>query len=38
MGEGELQAYLATTGPYPVERVEATLVLDRIPEGNPRAW
>ena len=38
MGEGELQAYLATTGPCPVERVEATLVLDRIPAGNPRAW
>jgi hypothetical protein len=38
LGEGELERYLATTGPYPVERVEATLVMDRIPEGNPRAW
>lgn len=38
LGEGELERYLATTGPYPVDRVEATLVIDRIPEGNPRAW
>jgi cation transport regulator ChaC len=37
LGEGELDHYLATT-PYPVERVEAELVIDRIPEGNPRAW
>jgi hypothetical protein len=38
LADGELERYLATTGAYPVERVEATLVLDRIPEGNPRAW
>jgi cation transport regulator ChaC len=38
LGPGELERYLATTGPYPVERVEATLVMDRIPGGNPRAW
>jgi cation transport regulator ChaC len=38
LGPGELERYLATTGPYPVERVAATLVLDRIPEGNPRDW
>jgi hypothetical protein len=37
LGDGELDHYLATT-PYPVERVEAQLVIDRIPEGNPRAW
>jgi hypothetical protein len=37
LGPGELDHYLATT-PYPVERVEATLVIDDIPEGNPRAW
>ena len=37
LGDGELDHYLATT-PYPVERVEAELVIDRIPEGNPRAW
>jgi cation transport regulator ChaC len=38
LGQGELEHYLATTGPYPVERVEATLVMDRIPHGNPRDW
>ncbi len=38
LGRGELEAYRATTGPHPVDLVEATLVLDRIPEGNPRAW
>jgi hypothetical protein len=37
LGPDELERYLATT-PYPVERVEATLVIDKIPEGNPRAW
>jgi hypothetical protein len=37
LGRGELDHYLATT-PYPVERVEATLVVDRIPAGNPRDW
>jgi len=37
LGRGELEHYRATT-PYPVERVEATLVIDRIPEGNPRLW
>lgn len=38
LGPGELNRYLTTTGAYPVERVEATLVMDRIPDGNPRAW
>jgi cation transport regulator ChaC len=38
LGTGELEHYLATTGPYPVERVAASLVFDRIPEGNPRDW
>jgi hypothetical protein len=37
LGPGELELYRATT-PYPVDRVEAALVIDRIPEGNPRAW
>jgi Gamma-glutamyl cyclotransferase, AIG2-like len=37
LGARELDHYLATT-PYPVERVDAELVVDRIPEGNPRAW
>lgn len=33
-----LETYRATTGAYPVERVEATLVRDEIPEGNPTRW
>jgi Gamma-glutamyl cyclotransferase, AIG2-like len=37
LGNGELEHYRVTT-PYPVERMDATLVVDRIPEGNPRAW
>ena len=37
LGSGELEHYLATT-PYPVERVEATLAIDKIPDGNPREW
>jgi cation transport regulator ChaC len=38
LGPGQLEQYLETTGPDPVERVTAELVVDRIPEGNPRAW
>jgi cation transport regulator ChaC len=38
LDDGELEYYLQTTGPYPVERVEARLVIDHIPEGNPRTW
>lgn len=38
LGPGELEAFRATTGPHPVERAAATLVVDRIPEGNPREW
>jgi cation transport regulator ChaC len=38
LGPGELERFRETTGPYPVELVEATLVEDAIPEGNPRAW
>lgn len=37
LGPGQLDRYRETT-PYPVERVEAQLVIDSIPEGNPRAW
>ena len=37
LGPEELDHYVATT-PYPVDRHEAELVIDRIPEGNPRAW
>ncbi len=38
LGPGELGHYRETTDPPPVEPVEATLVRDQIPEGNPRAW
>lgn len=38
LGPGELEHYLATTGPYPAELVEAQLIIDRIPDGNPRGW
>lgn len=38
LGAGELERYIATTGPHPVRRVEATLVVDKIPAGNPRLW
>jgi cation transport regulator ChaC len=37
LGPDELEHYLATT-PYPVDQVAATLVIDKIPDGNPRAW
>jgi cation transport regulator ChaC len=37
LGPDELEHFLATT-PYPVDRHEATLVIDKIPEGNPREW
>lgn len=38
LGPGELEHYRRTTLPHPVELVEAALVIDRIPDGNPRAW
>jgi cation transport regulator ChaC len=38
LGEQELERFRATTGPPPVEVVEATLVKDEIPQGNPRRW
>jgi cation transport regulator ChaC len=38
LGTGELERYLLTTGPDPAPRIEAELVRDVIPEGNPRAW
>ena len=38
LGPGQLDLFRETTGPPPVEVVEATLVRDRIPPGNPRAW
>jgi hypothetical protein len=38
LGPDQLALYRATTAPPPVEIVEATLVADAIPPGNPRAW
>lgn len=38
LGPGQLDLFRATTAPPPVEVAEATLVRDRIPEGNPRGW
>jgi cation transport regulator ChaC len=38
LGPGELEAFRTNTPPPPVEVIEATLIRDRIPEGNPRAW
>jgi hypothetical protein len=38
LGDGELRLFRETTGPPPVEVVEAVLVRDRIPPGNPRDW
>ena len=38
LGPGELALFRKTTGPLPVETIEAVLVRDEIPPGNPRAW
>ena len=38
LGPGQLGAYRETTDPPPVEPVEAMLVRDEIPPGNPRDW
>lgn len=38
LGEGELDHFRETTGPPPVQVVEAVLVDDQIPPGNPRDW
>jgi hypothetical protein len=38
IGAGELDLFHATTGPPPVEVIEAVLVRDAIPPGNPRDW
>lgn len=37
-GPGQGEEYRRTTLPYPVEVIEARLVADRIPPGNPREW
>jgi cation transport regulator ChaC len=38
LGEDERRIYVETTGAPPVDVVEADLVRDRIPPGNPREW
>lgn len=38
LGPEQAELYAETTDPPPVEPVEATLVRDRIPDGNPRDW
>lgn len=38
LGEEQLRLYRETSDPPPVEVVEAILVRDRIPPGNPREW
>lgn len=38
LGPAQLELFRETTAPPPVDVVEATLVRDRIPAGNPRSW
>lgn len=38
LGPGAWERFLATTGEFPAPVVDARLVVDEIPEGNPRAW
>lgn len=38
LGAGQRLEYLRTTETHPVELVDAHLISDRIPEGNPRSW
>jgi hypothetical protein len=38
LGPGELALFRETTGPPPVEVIDAVLVRDEIPPGNPRDW
>lgn len=38
LGRDQLELFRRTTGPPPVPVVEAVLVGDRIPPGNPRDW
>ena len=38
LGPEQLDLFRATTVAPPVEVVDATLVRDEIPEGNPRSW
>jgi cation transport regulator ChaC len=38
LGPGEPERFHETTGKPPVDPVEAFLIRDRIPQGNPREW
>ena len=38
LGPEGWERFLATTGEFPAPVVDARLVVDEIPEGNPRAW
>jgi cation transport regulator ChaC len=38
LGAGELELFQKTTGAPPVDVIEAVLVRDEIPPGNPRDW
>jgi hypothetical protein len=38
LGPDQLDLFRETTGPPPVEVLEANLVADSIPPGNPRDW
>jgi hypothetical protein len=38
LGADQLELFRETTGPVPVEVMEAVLVHDEIPLGNPREW
>ncbi len=38
LGADGWETFLATTGEFPAPVVDARLVADEIPEGNPRAW
>jgi Gamma-glutamyl cyclotransferase, AIG2-like len=38
LGDDQLRLYRETTDPPPVEVIDAVLVRDRIPPGNPREW
>ena len=38
LGADQLDLFNETTGPTPVEVIEAVLVRDEIPPGNPREW
>lgn len=38
LGEDQLELFRETTGPTPVEVIDAVLARDEIPPGNPREW